>query len=130
MSPGYWSALRNFGRKRWRERGKSSLSSSSRRLVSTDSGSIACFGKRGSKATSSILPRSRHHVGGGDAYRGLRGFLQRTEVIMEEVVSSPPARPSPSTERSRRYRQRRRRGTRCITVDVRRILVVGAHAVL
>jgi hypothetical protein len=37
---------------------------------------------------------------------------------MEEVVSSPPARPSPSTERSRRYRQRRRRGTRCITVDV------------
>ncbi len=35
MSPGYWSALRNFGRKRWRERGRSSLSSSSRRLVST-----------------------------------------------------------------------------------------------
>src|SRR5271163_1891158 len=30
----------------------------------------------------------------GRAYRGLRGFLQRTEVIMEEVVSSPPARPS------------------------------------
>ncbi len=47
MSPGYWSALRNFGRKRWRERGRSSLSSSSRRLVSTDSGSIACFGKKG-----------------------------------------------------------------------------------
>src|SRR6202040_2538305 len=69
MSPGYWSALRNFGRKRWRERGRSSLSSSSRRLVSTDSGSIACFGKRGSKATSSILPRSRHHVGGGERVR-------------------------------------------------------------
>ena len=39
-------------------------------------------------------------------------------MVMEELVSSPPSRPSPSTERSRRYRQRRRRGTRCITVDV------------
>jgi hypothetical protein len=37
---------------------------------------------------------------------------------MEKVVSSPPARPSPSTERSRRHLQRRRLGTRCITVDV------------
>ena len=37
---------------------------------------------------------------------------------MEEDVSSPPARPSPSTERSRRHLQRRRLGTRCITVDV------------
>ena len=43
---------------------------------------------------------------------------QKTEMVMEEVVSNPPARPSPSTERSRRHRQRRRRGTRCITVDV------------
>ena len=37
---------------------------------------------------------------------------------MEKVVSSPPARPSPSTERSRRHRQRRRLGARCITGDV------------
>ena len=31
---------------------------------------------------------------------------------------STPALPSSSTERTRRYRQRRRRGTRCITVEM------------
>jgi hypothetical protein len=33
------------------------------------------------------------------------------------MTTNPSAAPS-STERSRRHRQRRRRGTRCITVDV------------
>src|ERR1039458_123092 len=77
MSPGYWSALRNFGRKRGRGRGRSSLSSSSRRLVSTGSGSIVCFGKKGSKATSS---RSEEHT--------------------SELQSLPP-RPSPDLARAR-----------------------------
>jgi hypothetical protein len=54
----------------------------------------------------------------GGEIPGYDGFLERTENVMEEVVSSSPARPSPSTERSRRHRQRRRRGTRFITVDV------------
>ena len=58
VSPGYWSALRNLRKKALARTGRSSLSSSSRRPVSTDSGSIACFGKRGSRAMSSILPRS------------------------------------------------------------------------
>jgi hypothetical protein len=36
---------------------------------------------------------------------------------MKEVASTP-AQASSATERSRRYRQKRRKGTRCITVDV------------
>jgi hypothetical protein len=47
---------------------------------------------------------------------------------MEEVVSSRPARPSPSTERSRRHRQRRRLGTRCITVEVYESEIAGLVA--
>jgi hypothetical protein len=43
---------------------------------------------------------------------------EKTEVVMKEVASIPSARPSSATERSRRYRQRRRKGTRCITVQV------------
>jgi hypothetical protein len=37
-------------------------------------------------------------------------------VVIKEVASTH--RPSSATERSRRYRQRRRKGTRCITVQV------------
>ena len=44
----------------------SSLSSSSRRLVSTDSGSIACFGRGDRKPRRRSCLRSRHHVGGGE----------------------------------------------------------------
>jgi hypothetical protein len=46
----------------------------------------------------------------------LEKFLNKKSARF--LNQSPPARPSPSTERSRRYQQRRRRGTRCITVDV------------
>ena len=60
MWPDYWSALRDFARKRGRGRGRSSRSSSFRRLTSTDSGSIARCRIKGSKATSWIRPRSRH----------------------------------------------------------------------
>ena len=49
---------------------------------------------------------------------GLLAQREKTEVLMKEVSSTPAARPSSATERSRRHRQRRRRGTRCITVDV------------
>lgn len=38
-------------------------------------GNSGCFGKRGSKATSSILFRTRHHVGGGE--RRLTGSTGR-----------------------------------------------------
>jgi hypothetical protein len=48
-------------------------------------------------------------AGGSGGHRGLK----RTPL-----ASTPPARPSSATERSRRYRQRRRKGTRCITVQV------------
>src|SRR3954464_9112962 len=65
MWPNYWSALRDFARKRGRGRGRSSRSSSFRRLASTDSGSIARCRMKGSKATSWIRPRSRHPVGVG-----------------------------------------------------------------
>jgi len=49
---------------------------------------------------------------------GVRRLERReeTEVVMKEVASTH--RPSSATERSRRYRQRRRKGTRCITVQV------------
>jgi hypothetical protein len=49
---------------------------------------------------------------------GLLAQPEKTEVGMKEVSSTPPARPSSATERSRRHRQRRRRGKPCITVDV------------
>src|SRR6202521_4044943 len=75
MWPDYWSALRDFGRKRERGRGRSSRSSSFRRLASTDSGSIARCRMKGSKATSSIRPRLRHHVGAGG--RRLTGSTAR-----------------------------------------------------
>src|SRR3954462_911696 len=57
MWPNYWSALRDFARKRGRGRGRSSRSSSFRRLASTDSGSIARCRMKGSKATSWSRPR-------------------------------------------------------------------------
>ena len=38
------------------------------------------------------------------------------------------AGPSPSTERSRRHRQRRRLGTRCITVEVNESEIAGLVA--
>src|SRR6478672_1637020 len=65
MWPDYWSALRDFARKRGRGRARSSRSSSFRRLASTDSGSIARCRMKGSKATSWIRPRLRHPVGAG-----------------------------------------------------------------
>ena len=37
---------------------------------------------------------------------------------MENLVSGATASPGSSTERSRRHRQRRRQGTRCILVDL------------
>ena len=45
------------------------------------------------------------------------------------MVSSPPSRPSPSTDRSRRLPPaERRRGTRCITVDVNEGEIAGLVA--
>ena len=43
---------------------------------------------------------------------------EKTEVVIKEVASTPPSGPSSATERSRSYRQRSYRGTRCITVEV------------
>jgi len=44
-------------------------------------------------------------------------FTTLSNKLENEAMSTPP-QPSSSTERSRRLRQRRRLGTRCITVDV------------
>ena len=52
-------------RRRGRGPGEAFRSSSSRRRGSTASGSIACCRTKGSKATSSIRPRSRRRAGGG-----------------------------------------------------------------
>jgi len=54
-------------RKRGRGWVKSSDSSSSRRLVSTDSGLIECCGRKYRKPCRPIRPRSRHHVDDGEA---------------------------------------------------------------
>jgi YceI-like domain len=51
-------------------------------------------------------------------------------AVMEDSASGPPARPSSATERSRRYRQRRRLGTPCITVNVNDSAGVSASGTL
>ena len=65
MSPDCWSASLNFGRKLKRGRVVTFQSSSFRKQGWTDSGFIACSRMKGSKATLSIRPPSRSHVGVG-----------------------------------------------------------------
>ena len=54
-------------------------------------------------------------------------FTTLSNKLENEAMSTPP-QPSSSTERSRRLRQRRRLGTRCITVDVNESEIAGLVA--
>src|SRR6266576_6193459 len=112
MWPNYWSALRDFARKRGRGRVRSSRSSSFRRLASTDSGSIARCRMKGSKAMSWIRPRSRHPVGAG--VRRLTGSTERRWFALlaykrgEPRVCAMVKAPTPEEEDRRRLCRERK----------------------
>jgi hypothetical protein len=74
--------------------------------------------KRIASFSAWLLTKSARFVGSRAEPRHDLSHFSMGANLRRETLWAQPRGPSSSTERTRRHRQRRRRGTRCITVDV------------